>query len=164
MSILKHDGNIEVTNGIITIDGVPIESNPPVAARMSYWDNTGTNINLTVNTPKQIFLPWINAVEINTENDVDQSKINLLLSGLYTVFGQLTFEGEGNKAYELQLRKNDEVICSCNPVTQIFQNRKISLISMDIAYFDEEDNLSLWLVCDQNSTVTIFRGKLILKR
>ena len=135
-----------------------------VAGRISYWDNTGSVINLTANTPEQIFLPWTNAVEINLQNDITGSKIYPLLYGLYNVFGQLTFEGEGNKTYELQLRKNEEVICTCNPVTQIFQNRKLSLTSMDIAYFGDGDDLSLWLVCDDDSSVTVFRGKLILKR
>jgi hypothetical protein len=68
--------------------------------------------------------------------------------------GMISFQGYNGGQYKLQLRKNDEIVCICNPLVQTQATRVTNLVSTDYKEFEEGDTLSLWVI-DQGSGGTI---------
>jgi hypothetical protein len=60
-------------------------------------------------------------------------------------------------------RKNDELICVCNPLVQTQATRVTNLTSTDFSEFEGGDTLSLWVV-DQGSggTIQLKTAKIVL--
>lgn len=75
-------------------------------------------------------------------------------SGRILINGMVSFEGYNGGQFKLQLRKNDEVVCDCNPLVQTFATRTTNLVSTDFTEAEEGDTISLWIV-DEGSGGTI---------
>jgi hypothetical protein len=142
------------------VGGVLVDLARPIAGRLSYAGNGSTSITLEQNVAKQITGLWTKARETNVIlNDND---IEVATEGLFTCYGMFTFAGKTNQKYEIQLRKNDEIICTCNPYTEVLNNRDTNLVTFDVDLFEVGDKLSLWFKSTTNETIEVYRGKILL--
>lgn len=84
-------------------------------------------------------------------------------SGRMLISGMISFQGYNGGSFKLQLRKNDEIVCICNPLIQTQATRVVNLVSTDYAEFEEGDTLSLWIVDQGNGgTIQLKTSKIIL--
>lgn len=132
------------------------------SGRISYFNQS--LVSFTANTPKKLNISWNNSREVNVKCDTSNNQIEVLLNGEYLCYGMVTFTGSNNTKYDLQLRKNDQLICTCNPQTEVLQGRELNLTSIDISDFSKEDKLSLWMVSSKTESVQVQRAKLIIKK
>lgn len=144
------------------VGGLLVDIVKDYSGRLSYAGNGTSTISLNANTPKQIEGVWNHSRESNVVlNDND---IEVVEAGAYKCYGMFSFEGKQGRTYTIQLRKNGELICSCNPLTEVANNRTINLVSFDVADFEEGDKLSLWLESTSTETIEINRGKIVLSK
>ena len=134
----------------------------PASGRLSYFNNISISIEQGV--PKKIDLNWNVGREVNVNCDVEQNDIGVTIAGEYTCYGMITFTGSSHTKYDLQLRKNNELICTCNPQTEVINNRELNLFSLDVTDFDVNDNLSIWIVGSKTESINLQRAKLVIKK
>jgi hypothetical protein len=144
------------------VGGLFVDIVKDYSGRLSYAGNGTTTISLDANTPKQIEGVWTQSRESNVVlNDND---IEVIEAGAYKCYGMFSFEGKQGRTYAIQLRKNGALICACNPLTEVANNRTINLLSFDVADFEQGDKLSLWLQSTSTETIEIYRGKIVLSK
>jgi hypothetical protein len=152
----------ENANTALRVGGLLEDIVTPASGRLSYFN--ATTLSLTANTPKKLDIDWVNSREVNVNCDTDNNQIVALIEGEYLCYGMLTLTGTNNTKYDIQLRKNGIVICSCNPQTELPLGRELNITSVDVADFEEGDNLSLWAVSSKTETINIHRAKLVIKK
>jgi hypothetical protein len=134
----------------------------PYAGRLSYAGNGSTTITLVGGEAKQITGIWTAAKELNVQLNTDD--IEVIEPALYKCYGMVTFAGKTGRKYEIQLRKNGTIICTCNPYTEVLSNRDTNLVSLDFTEFEAGDKLSLWFKSTASETIEVYRGKIVLTR
>lgn len=132
------------------------------SGRLSYGGNGSESVSLTAGEPVQITGIWNASREENVV--LNDNTIEAVEAGAYKCYGMITVKGSQNKTYELQLRKNGNLICSCNPITETPQGRKLNIVSFDVETFATGDELSLWLVGSATEVVDIERAKLVMTK
>lgn len=138
-----------------------VETNVPYA-RASFIDETGISISLTQNTGSQISgsifsLPISNGITLNSDDE-----LVIQNDGVYRIYSMISFEGLQSGHYELQIRKNGNIICGCNPITQLRSSRLVNLVSVDIDSFSQNDRISVWIEnTNSNTDATIYRAKMV---
>jgi len=152
----------ENANTALRVGGLFEDIVTPASGRISYFN--ATTVSLEADTPKKLDIDWVNSREVNVNCDTDNNQIVALIAAEYLCSGMITFTGTNNTKYDIQLRKNGDVICTCNPQTEVLQGRELSVTTTDIADFDVNDNLSLWVVSSKTETINIQRAKLVIKK
>jgi len=152
----------ENANTALRVGGLLEDIVTPASGRISYFN--ATTVSLTANTPKKLDVDWVNSREVNVNCDTDNNQIVALIAAEYLCYGMLTFTGTNNTKYEIQLRKNGNLICTCNPQTELPLGRGLNITTTDVADFEEGDNLSLWVVSSKTETINIQRAKLVIKK
>jgi hypothetical protein len=134
-----------------------------VNARALY-NNVDEPYVLVTNTPKRIqkeggLFALAQAEGVTLVND----RLVASREGRMLISGMISFQGYNGGQYKLQLRKNDEIVCICNPLVQTQATRVTNLTSTDYTEFQEGDTLSLWVV-DQGSggTIQLKTAKIVL--
>lgn len=130
----------------------------------AFYNNLDVPFALVTNTPKRVTtqggLFSLGAAEgVTLVND----RLVASRAGRMLLSGMVSFQGYNGGQFKLQLRKNDELVCICNPLIETQATRVTNLVSTDYAEFEEGDTLSMWLV-DQGSggTIQIKTAKIIL--
>jgi hypothetical protein len=84
-------------------------------------------------------------------------------SGRMLITGMISFQGYNGGEYKLQLRKNDEIICICNPLVQTQATRVVNLVSTDFTEVEENDTISLWVVdLGSGGTIQLKTSKIVM--
>jgi len=149
-------------NTALRVGGLFEDIVTPASGRLSYFNQT--SISLTQNVPQKLDLAWNISREVNVDCDPDNNEIDVLIAGEYLCYGMLTFTGTNNTKYDIQLRKNGVLICTCNPQTELPLGREANLVSLDVADFEAGDALSLWIVSTRTETINVQRAKLVIKK
>jgi hypothetical protein len=149
-------------NTALRVGGLFEDIVTPASGRLSYLN--ATSVSLTANTPKKLDIEWNVSREVNVNCDTDNNQIVVLIEGDYLCYGMLTFTGTNNTKYDIQLRKNGDVICTCNPQTEILQGRETNVTTVDVTDFEEGDNLSFWVVSTKTETINVQRAKIVIKK
>lgn len=130
----------------------------------AFYNNADVPFTLVTNTPKRVTTEG-GLFSLSASNGVTLVNDRLVASkaGRVLVSGMVSFQGYNGGEYKLQLRKNDELVCICNPLVQTQATRVTNLNSTDYAEFEQGDTLSLWIV-DQGvgGTIQIKTAKIIL--
>jgi hypothetical protein len=134
----------------------------PASGRLSYFNQT--SLTLVAGVPKKLDLTWNISREVNVNCDPENNEIEILTESEYSCYGMLTFTGSNNTKYDIQLRKNGNLICTCNPQTELPLGRELNITTFDVADFEQGDKLSLWFMSSNSETVNIQRAKLVVKK
>lgn len=119
----------------------------------AFYNGTNISIALVSGTPKRIEPSYDlspNTVGFDLVNDrlVAQKSGRLILNGM------ISFQGYNGGKFKLQLRKNDNIVCLCNPLIETMATRVVNLVSTDFVDVEQGDTISLWIV-DEGSGGTL---------
>ena len=130
----------------------------------AFYNNTDVPFALVPNTPKRVTTEG-GLFSLGADEGVTLVNDRLVASrgGRMLLSAMVSFQGYNGGQFKLQLRKNDELVCICNPLIETQATRVTNLVSTDYAEFEEGDTLSLWLE-DQGGggTIQIKTAKIIL--
>lgn len=131
----------------------------------AFYNNVDVPFSLVTNTPKRVTTEAGLFTLAGVSDGVTLVNDRLVVSraGRMLIHGMVSFQGYNGGQFKLQIRKNDELVCICNPLIETQATRVTNLISTDYDEFEEGDTLSLWLV-DQGSggTLQLKTAKIVL--
>ena len=99
-----------------------------------------------------------------TEDSVilNDNDIQILNQGRYNISALISFTGGNNQTFDLELRKNDSLLCVCNPQLETVAGREAYMSTFDVGDLIAGDKISVYLKADSNTTATVLKLKLII--
>ena len=93
---------------------------------------------------------------------LNDNDIEILYQGRYKIFAMVSFTDGNNIAFDLEIRKNDVNLCTCNPQLETVSGREAFISSFEVADLVAGDKISVYLKTDSNTTATMLKQKLIV--
>jgi hypothetical protein len=116
--------------------------------------------SLSVTTAGVQVVGWSQGTEDNVT--LNTNDIEIVNQGRYKIFAMVSFTDGNNIAFDLEIRKNDVNLCTCNPQLETVSGREAYISSFEVADLVAGDRISVYLKTDSNTTATMLKQKLIV--